>query len=218
MKKVAVILSGCGVFDGSEIYEGVLTFLALARNGASVTCAAPSIRQKHVINHLTGEVSENEQRNVLEEAARLARGEIVALGELRLAEHDAVIFVGGYGAAKNLSSFAFDGESYDVDPNVADLIEKAADAGKPQGFICISPALAAAVLGGKGIRLTAGNDAATAAVLESKGAVHENCDVEDIVIDEANKVVSTPAYMLAENLLQAETGINKLVEKVIAMA
>ncbi|MFP4165824.1 MAG: isoprenoid biosynthesis glyoxalase ElbB, partial [Opitutales bacterium] len=134
MKKVAVILSGCGVYDGSEIYESVLTLRALEQSGAEITCAAPDIAQKHVIDHSSGKVDEGAQRNVLQEAARVARGKITPLDDLNAGSFDAIFFVGGFGVAKNLSSFAFDGQDYDVDPGVSDFIKSAHSAGKPLGF------------------------------------------------------------------------------------
>jgi len=215
--KVAVILSGCGVFDGAEIYESVLTLLALARAGAKVTCAAPDITQRHVINHATGEKVEDEDRNVLEEAARIARGEIKRINELRLSELDAIIFVGGFGVAKNLSSLAFDGKAYDIDPIIQSLIQEAHQSGKALGFMCIAPALAASALGANKVRLTIGDDTDTAGILQSKGATHINCAVNDCVVDTANRVVTTPAYMLAEDILQAEAGINKLVTELLKL-
>jgi len=218
MKKVAVILSGCGVFDGSEIHEAVLTLLALDRAGADVTCAAPDIAQKHVVNHLTGEEDDDDSRNVLEEAARITRGAVTNLSEIDVDAFHAVVFVGGYGAAKNLCTLAFDGDQYDTDPLLNDLVRRAHAAGKALGFMCIAPAVAATALGDKGIRLTVGNDADTAAALESKGAKHVDCPVGEVVVDEANKVVTTPAYMLAESIVQAETGINKLIAKVLELA
>ena len=215
--KVAVILSGCGVFDGAEIHESVLTLLALARAGAKVTCAAPEITQRHVINHATGEVVEDEDRNVLEEAARISRGEIQRLDEIRMEQLDAIIFVGGFGVAKNLSSLAFDGMAYDIDPIIQSLIQDAHQRKIAQGFMCIAPALAAAALGHEKVSLTIGNDADTAAILENKGAQHINCTVDEIVVDSANRVVTTPAYMLAEDILQAEAGINKLVAALLEL-
>lgn len=218
MKNVAIILSGCGVYDGSEIHETVLTQLALARHGANVTCAAPNIKQAHVFDHLAGEVSEGETRNVLTEAARLARGEIINVSELDVNAQDAVIFPGGFGAAKNLCNLAFEGASYSVEPAVEALVKQAHAAGKAIGFICISPAVAAAVLGAEQVEITIGNDLETAGALQSKGAHHVNCPADDIVVDPVRRVVSTPAFMLAKNLLEVEAGINKLVAKVLEMA
>jgi enhancing lycopene biosynthesis protein 2 len=216
--KVAVILSGCGVYDGSEIHESVLTLLALAKAGAEVHCVAPDITQKHVIDHSRGEVMEDEDRNVLVEAARIARGSILSLDQAKVADFDACIYVGGFGAAKNLSSYAFDGADYDVDPAVIDWIQAAHAAGTPQGFMCIAPVLAARALGKDNVVLTIGNDAETAAALQGKGAQHQACAVDDIITDQGNRVVSTPAYMLAESITEAEAGINRLVEAVLQLA
>lgn len=218
MKKVAVILSGCGVYDGSEINETVLTLLALARSGAEVTCSAPDINQTHVINHPKGTVTEGAERNVLEEAARISRGDITPLDELDLKKQDAIIFVGGFGVAKNLSNLAFKGAAYEAIPEVSALIQQAHANKKAQGFICIAPVLAAAALGDKNVRLTIGNDSETAATLESKGARHVDCPVDGIVIDETHRIVTTPAYMLASDILEAEAGINKLVTEVLKLA
>ena len=215
--KVAVILSGCGVYDGSEIHESVLTLLALARAGTDVTCIAPDIAQRHVIDHSKGEEMVDEDRNVMTEAARISRGEITPLDSVMANDFDAFVYVGGFGVAKNLSSYAFDGANYDVDPAVLDLIQAAHSAGKPQGFMCIAPVLAARALGQNKVQLTIGNDADTAAALESKGARHVNCAVDSIVVDQANRIVSTPAYMLAESITEAEKGINQLVESLLKM-
>lgn len=218
MTKVAVILSGCGVYDGSEVHEAVLTLLALARAGVEVTCVAPDITQKHVIDHTRGEVMLDEDRNVLQEAARISRGEIQPLDQVRAEQFDAFIYVGGYGAAKNLSSFAFDGAAYDADPSTVSLIQATHAAGIPQGFMCIAPVLAAVALGSKGVQLTVGNDVGTATAIEAKGAQHVECPVGGIIIDAGNKIVSTPAYMLASNILEAESGINQLVKSVLQIA
>lgn len=218
MKKVAVILSGCGAYDGAEIQETVLTLLALDRAKAEVTCAAPDITQKQVINHMTGEEMVDEDRNVLTEASRITRGSIQTLDTIDSSKFDAVIFVGGFGVAKNLSSYAFDGPDYDVDPEVLDLIQRAHAEGKALGFMCIAPVLAARALGAQSVQLTIGNDPDTAAALEAKGAKHINCPVDEAITDEANRVVSTPAYMLAQSVTDAEAGINKFVAAVLDLA
>lgn len=218
MKQVAVILSGCGVYDGAEIYESVLTLLALDRAKAKVTCSAPDIAQKHVIDHSTGEEMVDSDRNVMVEASRISRGEIQPLDGLKASEFDAIIFVGGFGAAKNLSSYAFDGVNYDADPGVVDLIQDAHAAGKALGFMCISPVLAARALGEKGVKLTIGNDPETTAALEAKGARHVECPVDRAVTDAENRVVSTPGYMLANSITEAEAGINQLVSAVLELA
>ncbi|NNJ18553.1 isoprenoid biosynthesis glyoxalase ElbB [Pseudomonas putida CSV86] len=214
-KKVAVILSGCGVYDGAEIHESVITLLRLDQRGAQVQCFAPNIAQRHVINHLTGEEMP-ETRNVLVESARIARGEIKDLGEADVNDFDALIVPGGFGAAKNLSSFAVDGPGCSVHPDVLALAEAFAEAGKPVGLICISPALAAKIYG-PGVVCTIGNDADTSAAIVKMGGTHEECDVHDIVEDTQRKLVSTPAYMLAQSISDAASGINKLVDRVLEL-
>ncbi|EPA97012.1 isoprenoid biosynthesis glyoxalase ElbB [Pseudomonas umsongensis] len=214
-KKVAVILSGCGVYDGAEIYESVVTLLRLDQRGAQVQCFAPNIAQLHVINHLTGEEMP-ESRNVLVESARIARGEIKDIREADAEEFDALIIPGGFGSAKNLSNFAIEGTGCTVQPDVLALTEAFAEAGKPVGLICISPALAAKIYG-PGVTCTIGNDAETAAALNKMGATHKECAVSDIVEDKARKLVTTPAYMLAQSISEAASGINKLVDRVLEL-
>ncbi|MGY2187329.1 Enhancing lycopene biosynthesis protein 2 [compost metagenome] len=214
-KKVAVILSGCGVYDGAEIYESVITLLRLDQRGAQVQCFAPNIAQLHVINHLTGEEMP-ESRNVLVESARIARGEIKDIREADAEDFDALIIPGGFGSAKNLSNFAIEGTGCTVQPDVLALTEAFAEAGKPVGLICISPALAAKIYG-PGVTCTIGNDTDTAAALNKMGATHKECAVSDIVEDKARKLVSTPAYMLAQTISEAAGGINKLVDRVLEL-
>jgi enhancing lycopene biosynthesis protein 2 len=214
-KKVAVILSGCGVYDGAEIYESVITLLRLDQRGAQVQCFAPNIAQLHVINHLTGEEMP-ESRNVLVESARIARGEIKDIREADAEDFDALIIPGGFGSAKNLSNFAIEGTSCTVQPDVLALTEAFAEAGKPVGLICISPALAAKIYG-PGVTCTIGNDTDTATALNKMGATHQDCAVSDIVEDKARKLVSTPAYMLAQSISEAASGINKLVDRVLEL-
>ncbi|AZE91933.1 isoprenoid biosynthesis glyoxalase ElbB [Pseudomonas orientalis] len=214
-KKIAVILSGCGVYDGAEIQESVITLLRLDQRGAQVECFAPDIAQLHVINHLTGEEMP-ESRNVLVESARIARGAVKDIREANAADFDALIVPGGFGAAKNLSNFAVQGAGCSVNPQVLELAEAFAEAGKPVGLICISPALAAKIYG-PGVTCTIGNDADTAAALDKMGATHQECTVEDIVEDTARKLVSTPAYMLGKNISEVASGINKLVDRVLEL-
>lgn len=214
-KKVAVILSGCGVYDGAEIHESVITLLRLDQRGAKVQCFAPDIAQMHVINHLTGETMD-ESRNVLVESARIARGEVKNLREANVDDFDALIVPGGFGAAKNLSNFAVKGADCKVQEDVLALAEAFAEAGKPVGLICISPALAAKIYG-PGVVCTIGNDADTAAAMGKMGATHTDCEVSEIVEDKARKLVSTPAYMLAQSISEAASGINKLVDRVLEL-
>ena len=196
----------------------MLTLLALEKAKADITCAAPDIAQKHVINHMTGEEMVDDDRNVMTEASRITRGAIQALNTIDPGEFDAIVFVGGFGVAKNLSSYAFDGPDYDVDPEVLDLIQRAHAEGKALGFMCIAPVLAARALGSKGVELTIGHDADVASALEAKGAKHIKCPVDEAVTDKANRVVSTPAYMLAQSVTDAEAGINKFVASVLELA
>ncbi|MGE9291509.1 MAG: isoprenoid biosynthesis glyoxalase ElbB [Puniceicoccales bacterium] len=218
MKKVAVLLSGSGVYDGSEIYESTFTLLALEEGDAAVTCCAPNIQQMHVIDHSAGDIAEGESRSVLVESARVARGEIRDLADLSSAEFDALIVPGGFGAAKNLCDFAVKGPDCQVDPQVSALVKSFHAEGKPIGFLCIAPVIGAAVLGGQGVRLTIGNDAKTASALRALGAEHVDCSVDEIVCDEGNKVVSTPAYMLGTKMTEVKAGIDKLVAKVLEWA
>jgi len=215
MKNIAVILSGCGVYDGSEVHEAVLTLLAIEQQGAKYNCFAPNIAQHHVINHFTGEVSSDESRNVLVEAARINRGDVEDLVELREKDFDGIIFVGGFGAAKNLSSFALDNGNYTVNESVLEAAKAFAKADKPAGYMCIAPALLPLVYPA-GIKGTIGRDNDTAALIAAKGLTHIDCNVADVVIDEAHKIVTTPAYMLAESISEAAIGINKLVKYVLA--
>ena len=215
-KKVAIILSGCGVYDGAEIHETILTMLRLDQQGAQVQCIAPNKLQKQVINHLTGEEM-NEQRNMLVESARIARGNAKDVRELKAADFDALIMPGGFGAAKNLSDFADKGADCTVDADVLAAISQFRDARKPVGLICISPALSARIFG-EGVICTIGNEAGTASALEAMGAKHQACTVDNIVVDTGNCLVTTPAYMLAQSISEAATGINALVDKVLELA
>jgi enhancing lycopene biosynthesis protein 2 len=215
-KHIAVILSGCGVFDGAEINEVVLTLLHLEKHGATYQCYAPDIEQHHVINHLNGEELA-QTRNVMVESARIVRGNVKALTELDASEFDALIVPGGFGVAKNLSTFAINGTDMTIQPDMLSACRAFKEAGKPAGYMCIAPALCAAIFG-DGVKATIGTDADTAAALNAMGAAHCDSQVGDIVVDNDHKLVTTPAYMLAENLVQAESGIAKLVSKVLELA
>ena len=212
MAKVGVLLSGCGVFDGAEIHEAVLTLLALDRAGAKVVCMAPNMDQVHVINHLTQEVM-NENRNVLVESARIARGEIKDLREVQASEIDALIIPGGYGAAKNLSDFAFKGPAATVHPEVVRLLNDMVSAGKPIGAICIAPATLTKALADKKPEVTIGSDKDTAAAIEAMGGQHKACTVDMIHLDSKHNIVSTPAYMLGPGIKDVAQGIEKLVSR-----
>ncbi|WP_163558083.1 isoprenoid biosynthesis glyoxalase ElbB [Halomonas sp. NO4] len=215
-KQVAVILSGCGVQDGSEIYETTLTLLRLDQLGISYRCFAPDIPQHHVIDHHSGAVAPGERRSVLVEAARLARGDIDSLEGLDADDFDAVILPGGFGAAKNLSNFAEAGSDMVVHDGLVEVVGDFHSARKPIGLMCISPALAPKLLG-PGIAVTVGHDPGVAGAISAMGGLHRSCGVEDIVVDFENRVVSTPAYMLATRISEAATGIFKLVDRIDEM-
>lgn len=196
MKKIAVVLSGCGFQDGSEITEAVSLLIALNEAGGEVTCFAPDI-QISANNHLTGK-PETEKRSLLAESARIARGQVTDIKKLHAKDFDAIAFPGGYGAAKNLSNWAEKGSACEVNPDVKRVIEEFHAASKPIGAVCISPVLVAKVLGKFKPTLTIGDDAATAAEMVKAGAVHEECPVDDYISDRETKVVSTPAYMYGD--------------------
>jgi enhancing lycopene biosynthesis protein 2 len=211
-KKIAVILSGCGVYDGSEIHEATLTLLAIVKNGAEYGVFAPDIPQHHVINHLTGDVMK-ESRNVLVESARIARGKISPLDAFKTSDFDAVILPGGFGAAKNLSTYAFDSIGMKVLPEVEKIIRDMVASGKPLGALCISPVIMAKLLAG--VEVTIGCDEETAAAIEKLGARHKCAGKGEVVIDKKFKVVTTPCYMLDADIAEIESGIDKLVKSVL---
>ncbi|CDG86438.1 isoprenoid biosynthesis glyoxalase ElbB [Xenorhabdus bovienii] len=215
MKCVAVILSGCGVYDGSEIHESVLTMLSLSRLGAKVSFFSPDELQHHVINHLNGK-EEKETRHIMQESARITRGNIQPLSQVDINTLDALIIPGGFGVAKNLCNFAFKGSECEINKDLLSIVRSMHQQGKPMGFMCIAPVMVAKILG-RPIKVTIGNDPETAAQIEAMGGIHIECPVDDIVIDFKNKIVTTPAYMLAESLSQAEQGIDKLVRKILEM-
>ena len=214
--KIGVILSGCGFKDGAEIHESVLTLLAIDQGGAEAVCFAPDIPQAKVVNHLTGDESA-EARNVLVESARIARGEIRDVTEADANELDALILPGGFGAATNLCTFAVNGADASVDPGVAALVQAMYAAQKPIGAICIAPGLIARTLGDSGPTLTIGTDAATASVIEACGAKHQDCPVDEFVVDTEHRIVTTPAYMLGTGIKDVAAGIQRCVGEVLRM-
>ncbi|MFO1258198.1 MAG: isoprenoid biosynthesis glyoxalase ElbB [Gammaproteobacteria bacterium] len=215
MKQVAVVFSGCGVYDGSEINEAVLTLLAIDKLGAKYQCFAPNIEQRKVVNHLTQDKMP-ESRNVLIESARIARGQIKDLLEADASKFDALIFPGGFGAAINLCDFAVKGPDCEILPQVRALVESMYRLSKPVGFICIAPAMIPRLYP-KGVTLTIGTDEATAEQIEKMGGAHLACPVERTIVDKNHKVVSTPAYMLADRISEAQVGIEQLVKEVLKL-
>ena len=224
--KVGVLLSGCGVQDGSEVYESVLTLLAIEKSGATPVAMAPDIDQAEVINHYRGKEDRTEtrdvlagtDRHVLAEAARIVRGEITSLTEVSAHNLDALIIVGGFGVTKNLCSYATDGVDGRVNANVKRLIGELHGLGKPIGALCIAPILVAMALPDKNLSLTIGDDAKTSKDLMTLGARSVNTQVGEIHIDPTNKIVSTAAFMQAQTPAEAEPAINALVAKVLEMA
>lgn len=217
--RVRVVLSGCGVFDGSEIHEAVSVLIALDQRGAKITCMAPNVNQSAAINHLTKKESA-QARNVLEESARIARGKIVDLASVKADDVDALVFFGGFGAAKNLCTFAADGAQCKVNADVQRLLLDVHKQGKPIGLACIAPVIAARVFGQKAIAvtLTIGTDAATAGAVEKMGAQHRNTGPTDICVDEHNRIVTTPCYMNDVGPWTVFQGADKMVQRVLSMA
>lgn len=217
-KIIGVVLAGSGVEDGSEIHEAVLTLLALDRAGVKIDIMAPDIPQRHVINHLSGEQMIGESRNILREAARIARGKIRKLNSVTASELNGLIFPGGYGVAKNLCDYALRGVNCSVNPDVTRIVTAMHAAQKVQGFICIAPVIAAKVLGKFRPELTIGDDPDTAADIEKLGGKHVPRKVDEIAEDQINKLISTPAYMLGPSIAHVAKGIDKLVLRVIELA
>ncbi len=218
MPKVGILLAGCGVQDGSEIYESVLTILALEKAGATWLAMAPDVEQAHTVNHYTGEETRmEEQRHALTEAARIVRGKISAVSEISAHDIDALVIPGGFGVAKNLCNFASAGIEARVNPHVERLIQELHGLGKPIGAICIAPVLVALALHGQNVQMTVGDDATTSLALNRLNAQHQVAKVDEIVVDAKNSIVSTPAFMLAQSAAEAEPGITKLVNKVLEL-
>lgn len=217
MAKVAVVLSGSGYLDGTEIQEAVLTILELEKQGVEWQGVALNEDQSHVINHLQQSIdSKASARNVLEESARITRGNVIDLEDADSDDYDAVIFPGGFGAAKNIMNFAFVGdESYTMNQEVQKFARAFYLADKPAGYICIAPLMIPLVYP-EGTRATVGTDENISAILAKKGAEVEIMDATNICVDDGVKLASTPAYMCAKNILEASEGIAKLVEKVVS--
>jgi len=211
INKFAVVLSGCGVYDGAEIHEATLTMLAIDRNNACYQCFAPDINQNHVINHLNGKEMK-ETRNVLTESARIARGNIKPLSLFDEKEFDAIIFPGGFGVARNLCTFAFDGTNCKVNNDVENAIKAMHSARKPIGALCISPVLIARILGD--VKVTIGNDPETADSINKMGGEHVNATHGEVITDQQNKVVTTPCYMLDASISQIAEGAENVIKTI----
>jgi len=212
--KAAVVLSGCGVYDGAEIHEAVMTLYAIDRAGGTYQVFAPNVMQHHVVNHITGKVSE-ESRNVMTEAARIARGKIKPMTDYRAADYDALIFPGGFGVAKNLCTYAFDGVECRVDRVVEAAIIETHKAHKPIGALCISPVLITRVLGD--VTVTIGNEPDTIADIAALGGKHEKKGHGEVMTDEKNLIVTTPCYMLEASISDIAMDAELLVATIMKM-
>lgn len=216
--KIGLVLAGCGFMDGAEVQESVSALVALSRQDVEIQCIAPEGPQHHVVNHQSGEET-GETRDILIESARICRGNVMPLHKVQADQLDALVLAGGFGVAKNLCDFAFKGPDCSVNPDIAGLIRSVHGAGKPIGAICIAPALVAKVLGtDHAVELTIGKDAGTAQAIEAMGCKHVVCEVTACHVDEKHKIVSTPAYMLAQHACEAFDGISALCEQVIRLA
>ncbi|MBU2645121.1 isoprenoid biosynthesis glyoxalase ElbB [bacterium] len=213
MKKIGVILSGCGVFDGSEIHESVATLAALDKHGLQAVCLAPDIEQMHVINHYSQTVAEGESRNVLVESARIARGNIKPLQSDSMDDLDGLMLPGGFGAAKNLSDYAVNGNQMTVIPIVSEILQKAYQDKKPIAALCIAPVVLTKVLSGQNPILTLGADGADAENINQMGGRHQATTHEEVVLDVKNRLVTGPCYMLDANIGQIMRGADAVVKK-----
>lgn len=215
-KRVAVVLSGCGYLDGSEITEAISTLICLSEAGVDTQCFAPDI-ELETKSHLEGK-SDGSRRNVLIESARIARGHVRDLKELREGDFDAIVFPGGYGAALNLSSWGRDGSKSKVHGEVTRVIREFHGSHKPIGAMCIAPTLVAKTLGDQGVHVTIGDDPATSGEIEKTGAHHVTCAVTDYVSDRDHKVLTTPAYMYEAKPHEVYQGIRKMIRELVEMA
>jgi len=217
MKTVAVILSGCGFLDGAEITEAISTLIAIGQHGAQYKVFAPD-KDVAETNHLTKKPT-GQQRNALQEAARIARGNIQPLEELKAQDFDALVFPGGFGAAIHLCNFAEKGSGGEIDPQVIRILKEFSESQKPIAAICIAPAIMALAFGKKGVNVTIGEDAGTAAEIEKTGAKHQNCAVEKFVVDQSNRIITTPAYMYGSaKPHQIFAGVSGAIAELIKMA
>ncbi|PKP21187.1 MAG: isoprenoid biosynthesis protein ElbB [Bacteroidetes bacterium HGW-Bacteroidetes-22] len=212
MKRFAVIIAGCGVYDGAEIHETVLTLVAIERRKATYQLFAPDINQAHVINHLDGSEM-NETRNVLIESSRIARGQIKSLASFRSEDFDALVFPGGFGVAKNLCNYAFKGADCDVNPQVAKAVQRMHHEGKPIGAMCIAPVLITKLLAP--VKVTIGDDAVTASHINEMGGEHIRAVAKQVIHDERHNIFTTPCYMLNSSITEIADGCDNLIAKML---
>ncbi len=219
--KIGVLLSGCGVYDGAEIQEAVLTLLAIEEIGAKAVCISINKDQHHVVNHLTGEEMP-EKRNILVESARIARGEVLDIGSVEPADIDALVIPGGFGSAKNFTEWAFEGPAGSIDPKVKLLLVNLINIGKPIAALCVSPIVVAKAFEGSAVHpsMTLGSDKEASPYdiggfsdgLTSTGAIAHMKSIREIQIDEVNKIVSAPCYMMEASILDVRKNIRKAIE------
>ncbi len=213
-KKIAVVLSGCGVMDGSEIHEAVTAMLAIEQQGGTYHCFAPEGEQAAVVNHATKQPV-NEIRKMPAESARIARGDISLLRSFKVGDYDAVLFPGGMGAVLNLCDFARKGKDCSVNPDVERVIRETHAAKKPIVALCIAPVLIARVL--KGVTVTIGNDPETSMAIKAMGGVPEICSAAQVCVDKVNKIITTPCYMLDKSLKEVAQSTSNAVRDLMAM-
>jgi len=225
--KIGVLLSGSGVFDGSEIHEAVFTLLSIEENGAEAICFAPDKDQAHVINHIDGSVESGEKRNILKESARIARGSIKSINKTSIDDFDALVIPGGFGAAKNLNKWAFEGPDGDIDHAVKNIIIDMISAKKPIAALCMGPTVIAKALQGSGIgtKLTVGTDKEKSPYdikeisdgMESVGVMSVMKTINEICVDEENKIVTAPCYMMEASILDVRKNTKMAIEKLITL-
>lgn len=224
--KIGILLSGCGVYDGSEIQEAVLAMLAVKEAGHDYVCISVDKPQHHVINHLTGEAMP-EERNMMIESARIARGAVQSIRDVHPADIDAVILPGGFGAAKNFTTWAFKGPEADILPEVKLFLVNMSNVGKPICALCVSPVVVAKALEGSAIHpsLTLGTQAekspydiaAFSAGLRKTGAEVYEKGILELNIDTENRIVSAPCYMLETDILAVRNNIKAAVEATLVL-
>ncbi|XP_043204041.1 glutamine amidotransferase-like class 1 domain-containing protein 3A, mitochondrial isoform X1 [Amphibalanus amphitrite] len=220
--KVAVVLSGCGVYDGTEVHEASACLVHLSRAGADVQCYAPDVKQMHVVDHVKGQPVEGESRGVLQESARIARGDVRDLSTLDLSQADAVVFPGGFGAAKNLSTFGTEGAAMSVQPEAERVLKEFHAAGRPVALCCIAPVLAARLVPGARVTLGASGPqwpyAGSQEAASGWGADVQQCQVDEVCVDEKNRLVTTPAFMYdTKEFHRVFDGVGKMIGELIKM-
>jgi enhancing lycopene biosynthesis protein 2 len=224
--RIGVLLSGNGVYDGSEIHESVFTLLAIDENKGEAVCMAPNIEQHHVVNHISGDEMP-EKRNVMVEAARIARGAILDLADMNADKLDALVIPGGFGAAKNLTKWAFSGPDGEINAEVKRIINEFVQAKKTIVGLCMGPTVIAKALQGAGLeeRLTVGSTeekspyeiAAISQGMEKTGAVAEMKTIREIAVDHKNRIITAPCYMMEGSITDVRDNIKQAIDELFEM-